>query len=70
MKKNEAKPPKIARLENEDPVPFDEIRSAPSFAKNSPNQDVPLLFHHHEVNSRILVLTHERMRNEVQEHIG
>ena len=35
-----------------------------------PDQNVALLLDHHEVHTLILVLTHERMRDEMEEHIG
>lgn len=35
----------------------------------SPDQDVTLLFDHYKVYTTVLVLSHERMRDEVQEDI-
>jgi hypothetical protein len=35
-----------------------------------PDKDVALFFNHDKVCATALVLTHEGMRNEVQEHVG
>jgi hypothetical protein len=37
--------------------------------ENIPNEDISLLFDHHEVSARILMFSHECMRDKVQEHI-
>lgn len=37
---------------------------------SSPNEDIPLLFHHNKVHTTLLVLAHKRMWDEVEEDVG
>ena len=66
--KNDAKPMKMPSLRHPHPVNHLAVGSPKGIC--IPDQDVALLLDHHEVHTLILVLTHERMRDEVEEHIG
>lgn len=35
-----------------------------------PNENVALLLHHNDMGTFVLMLTHERMGNQVKEHVG
>ena len=38
-------------------------------AAHAPDENVALLLDHHEVHAPVLVLAHERVRHEMEEHV-
>lgn len=68
--KNDAKPMNMPRLSSKRGTQFSMSGTLLKRTWTAPDQNVALLLDHDEVHAAILVLAHERVRDEVEEDVG
>lgn len=67
--KNDAKPTKMPNLRGARAIVSSTVAMRRCSAVDSPDQDIPLLLDHHEVDAAILMLTHEGMWNKMKKDV-